>query len=321
MSLPHYEPMLATLWPEPFSDDGWLFEEKVDGFRTLLYWDGSTVALRSRTGRDVTNLYPELTAFAAPRPCVLDGEAVVRGDDGIPRFELMQQRTGVVSTAPASHPVEFVAFDALYDGEDLTGAPIEERRSRLSAIVGSFTVSDAIVGGGSEVWRRVEALGLEGMVAKQLGSPYLSGRRSATWRKTPRLVAIRAVVGGFTPGAGGRSATFGSLQVGLWRGDALQWVGAVGTGFTDSMLVAIRAALDQQARPLSPFHPHPDLPQGTQWVEPQLVAMIGIKDWTSYDRLRAPRFLGFTDDYPGDITWESERGERGARRLRPPPAR
>jgi bifunctional non-homologous end joining protein LigD len=299
--------MLATLWPEPFSDDGWLFEEKVDGFRTLLYWDGSTVALRSRRGRDVTALYPELTTFSAPRRCVLDGEAVVRAADGIPRFELMQHRTGVASAALDSHPVEFIAFDALYDGEDVTGAPIEERRSRLRAIAGPFTVSDAVIGGGDEVWRRVEELGLEGMVAKQLGSPYLPGRRSATWRKTPRVVAVRAVVGGFTPGEGGRSTTFGSLQVGLWRGGALQWVGSVGTGFTDSVLVAIRKALDEQTRRESPFHPHPDLPKGTRWVEPQLVAMIGIKDWTRQDRMRAPRFLGFTDDDPTDITWESER--------------
>lgn len=308
MSLPRYEPMLATLWPEPFSDEGWIFEEKVDGFRTLLYWDGSSVELRSRTGREVTALYPELTVFSAPRPCVLDGEAVVRGADGIARFELMQQRTGLVPAVLETHPVEFVVFDALYDGGDLTKAPIEERRSRLEAIAGPFEVSNAVVGGGSEVWRRVEALGLEGMVAKQRGSPYTPGRRSATWRKTPRISHVRAVVGGFTPGDGGRAATFGSLQVGLWRRGALQWVGSVGTGFTDSMLVAIRRALDEQTRGSSPFHPHPDLPRGTRWVEPQLVAMIGIKGWTGSDRMRAPRFIGFTDDDPADITWESERG-------------
>jgi DNA ligase D-like protein (predicted ligase) len=303
--------MLATLWPEPFSDNGWLFEEKVDGFRTLLYWDGSAVELRSRSGRDVTGLYPELSVFAARRPCVLDGEAVVRGADGIPRFELMQHRTGAVTAALRSHPVEFIAFDVLYDGEDLTSAPVEERRARLETIAGPLAVSPAVVGDGNEVWGRVVELRLEGMVAKQLGSPYTPGRRSATWRKTPRVVSVRAVVGGFTPGEGGRRATFGSLQVGLWRAGALHWVGSVGTGFTDSMLVAIRKALDEQRREMSPFHPHPDLPRETQWVEPNLVAMIGIKDWTSYDRMRAPRFLGFTDDEPQDITWESERIETG----------
>lgn len=299
--------MLATLWPDPFTDDDWLFEEKVDGFRTLLYWDGTGVQLRSRSGRDTTVFYPELTDFSARRPCVLDGEAVVRDDTGVPRFELMQHRTGVPTPgALEEFPLEFVAFDLLYDDEDITGLPIEDRRRRLEGLVSPFTLS-SVSDDGLTVWAAVLERGLEGMVAKRRRSLYSSGRRSEAWRKVPRVQRVKAVVGGFTVGEGGRAATFGSLQVGLWRDGALVWVGSVGTGFTDSMLVAIRQALDQQRSDTSPFHPNADLPQGTQWVEPRLVAMIGIKEWTSYDRMRAPRFLGFTDDDVDSITWQSER--------------
>ncbi len=300
--------MLATPWPQPFSHDDWLFEEKVDGFRMLLYWDGSRVELRSRSGRDVTALYPELVAFSAPRPCVLDGEVVVRDADGIPRFELMQHRTGVPSAGSTldEYAVEFVAFDVLYDDGDITGQGIEDRRRHLEA-VGHLAVSSVVEGDGESLWREVEDRGLEGMMAKRRGSAYTSGRRADTWRKIARTLAVRVVVGGFTLGDGGRSSTFGSLQVGLWRGDALQWVGSVGTGFSDSTLVAIRSALDEQVTEVSPFHSDPDLPEGVRWVEPSLVAMVGIKEWTRHDRMRAPRFLGFTDDEPAGITWESER--------------
>ncbi|MDH3731149.1 MAG: ATP-dependent DNA ligase [Acidimicrobiia bacterium] len=312
MSLPRYQPMLATAWSQPFSDDDWVFEEKVDGFRTLLYWDGSRVELRSRSGRDVTHLYPELTAFSAGRPCVVDGEAVVRDTDGVPRFELMQHRTGVPSLGStlAEYPVEFVAFDVLFDGEDITGKGLEERRSHLDPVADILTVSNIVEEDGEGLWRRVEELGLEGMMAKRKGSAYVPGRRVETWRKIARTLSIRTVVGGFTVGDGGRAETFGSLQVGLWRGDALQWVGSVGTGFSDSVLVAIRAALDQQVTEVSPFHPEADLPKGVRWVEPTLVAMVGIKEWTRHNRMRAPRFLGFTDDEPTTVTWESERGTK-----------
>lgn len=301
--------MLATAWPQPFSDDDWLFEEKVDGFRMLLYWDGTGVELRSRSGRDVTPLYPELVTFAAQRPCVLDGEAVVRDADGTPRFELMQHRTGVPSPASIldEYPVEFVVFDVLFDDGDITGRGIEDRRLHLDSIAGDLTVSSVVEGDGEGLWRTVETRGLEGMMAKRRGSAYTSGRRADTWRKIARTLSVRTVVGGFTLGDGGRSSTFGSLQVGLWRGDALQWVGSVGTGFSDSTLVAIRSALDEQVTEVSPFHPDPDLPEGVRWVEPSLVAMVGIKEWTRHDRMRAPRFLGFSDDDPMTVTWESER--------------
>jgi bifunctional non-homologous end joining protein LigD len=200
-----------------------------------------------------------------------------------------------------------VAFDLLFDGEELIAEPIEERRRRLDSLAPGLTVTTAVVGDGLGLWSQVEARGLEGMVAKRLGSAYVPGARGDAWRKVARVAHVRVVVGGFTAGEGSRLATFGSLQVGLWQGTTLRWVGSVGTGFSDAMLRAIREALDAQTTGDSPFADDPDMPQGVTWVEPQLVAMVGIKEWTSHGRMRAPRFLGFTDDDPRSITWESER--------------
>jgi bifunctional non-homologous end joining protein LigD len=311
--------MLATPWEHPFSDPEWIFEEKVDGFRTLLYWDGREVELRSRSGRDVTRQYPELSAFSAQRSCVLDGEIVVRDAGGHPRFESMQQRTGVPGPLGsdemlAEFPIDFIVFDLLYDGEELIHLPLEERRQRLDTfeLPHRVEVSAVVAEDGLGLWSTVLEQGLEGMVAKRLGRPYLPGRRAEHWRKISHVRSMRGVVGGFTPGEGGRDRSFGALLVGLWTEAGLRWVGSVGTGFDDAALAAIREALDQMIRPDSPFTVGPELPREATWVEPQLVARVGYKEWTKVGRLRAPRFQGFTDDDPESVTWESEGpGEAG----------
>lgn len=92
----------------------------------------------------------------------------------------------------------------------------------------------------------------------------------------------------------------------MWDEDRLRWVGAVGTGFTDADLAAIRTALDAQRTEESPFWDDLEMPRGSMWVDPTLVAAVGYRNWTEAGRLRHPRFQGFTDDPVDTITWESE---------------
>jgi bifunctional non-homologous end joining protein LigD len=155
------------------------------------------------------------------------------------------------------------------------------------------------------LWEFVLDRGLEGMVAKRIGSEYRPGVRSPDWRKIHNLHTVRALVGGYTPGERGRSRTFGALLLGLRDGDKLRWIGAVGTGFSDMALASIRAGLDQNRRAASPFHPDSEIPSAT-WVEPYLVAAVEYSAWTGAGRLRRPVFKGFTDDDPETITWEAE---------------
>ncbi len=127
---------------------------------------------------------------------------------------------------------------------------------------------------------------------------------------------MKAIVGGYTPGDGGRTGTFGSLLMGLLDGATLRWVGAVGSGFDDAELGAVRAALDQMSTADRPFAAGAELPRGSRWVEPHLVAIVEYKEWTDAGRLRAPVFLGFTDTPRDTVTWASEgpAGEVGERR-------
>ena len=301
--------MLATRWRTPFSDDGWLFEPKWDGYRVILTYDGDRVSLRSRRGNDVTARYPELTSIRLDVPTVLDGEVVVL-DGGVPSFERLQQRSGPYTPSIAArHPVSCVVFDVLHRGEEsLVSLPIEERMGLLPelGLEDPFAAADPVRGAGLDLWDVVVERDLEGMVAKRAGSVYRPGVRSDDWRKIHHIHRVRAVVGGFTPGEGGRSRSFGSLLVGMWDGPLLRWCGAVGTGFSDADLRAIRTALDELRRDASPFHRDANLPRDSVWVEPRLVARVAYRNWTEAGRLRHPRFEGFTDDPAEAVTWEAE---------------
>lgn len=319
MSLPGFEPMLAVPWDRIFAGPGWSFELKWDGVRSLVGTDGTAVRLRGRRGSDMTARYPELGAVSLPRPMVLDGEIVATNEDGSPSFERLQRRMHLgdrrtIDRAMAEVPVTLVVFDLLaLDGLPLISEPWASRRERLASLrlPQPLVRADVVIEDGPALWDAVTGRGLEGVVAKRLESPYRPGIRSPDWRKIPNVRLLKAVVGGFTPGEGGRSSSFGSLLLGLWEGERLRWVGSVGTGFTDRDLVGVRSALDEMTRPGSPFHPDADLPDGSTWVLPSLVASVGFREWTSAGRLRHPRFRGFTDDPTETITWQAE-GPGGA---------
>lgn len=294
--------MLATPWPAPFSDDDWVFEPKWDGVRALVTVAGDQVTIRGRRGSDYTDRYPELHALRHDRPCVLDGE-IVAIVEGVPSFERLQRRMHVAGPdrrLQGDVPVSFVAFDILHDGDPVIDEPLEHRRERLERVASGAwgSVGPAVPADGEALWATITERHLEGMVAKRRGSRYRPGVRSPDWRKIANVLVTEAVVGGFTPGEGGRGASFGGLLLGRWDGDRLRFVGSVGTGFSDADVRSIRAALDEMTRDGSPFHPDDALPAGATWVEPLLVASIGYRDTTAAGRLRHPRFRGFTDDDP-----------------------
>ncbi|RZV43573.1 MAG: hypothetical protein EX267_08015 [Acidimicrobiia bacterium] len=300
--LPAYAPMLAARWPAAFSDPGWAFEVKWDGVRAVATWDGSELDLRSRTGRPIGPVYPELDQLAGLEPCVLDGEIVAFDDDGRPSFGRLQQR----GTTPV--PINFMAFDLLYLGAPLLDEPWTVRRSRLTelALPAPFFVPDPVLGEGEALWAGIVDKGLEGMVAKRLDSAYRPGERSPMWRKIARIDQVRAVVGGYLPGEGGRTSTFGSLLLGLVDDEGLRYIGSVGTGFSSTTLQAIRGALDELEIDRSPFLSELDLPVGARFIEPSLVALVQFKEWTRAGKLRAPSFKGFTDDEWSTTTWAEE---------------
>ena len=310
--------MHPTSLREPFIDDDWAFEIKWDGVRALLYYDGESTRLVSRSGKELTERYPELTRFEAAMPLVLDGEIVALDAVGRPSFERLQQRMNLSSKAAIADavrdvPVNYAIFDVLFAGGDITRSSFDDRRAVLDGLEVSapFVLSEIVESDPTALWGFVQQRGLEGIMAKRLSSPYRPGVRSSDWRKITVARRVRAVVGGFTEGDGGRSGSFGALLLGLWTDGGLRWIGAVGSGFDDWSLGAIRGALDEMRMDNSPFLPGDELPRNAVWVFPQLVALVEFREWTAVGRLRAPVFKGFTDDPHGEVTWEAEGPDSG----------
>jgi len=290
-----YAPMLATRMPRPFTDRSWMFEPKWDGIRLLVESDGSKMTLRTRSGRTMD--HAAFRETPAGHPVVLDGELVAFDELGVPRFGLLQR--GAASIA-------YMVFDILYDETEVIDEPLEDRLDRLArlALPPPFIRSEAIPTEGEALFSAAASSGLEGIVAKRLGSRYRPGARSPDWLKITVKHTVRAVVGGFTRGEGSRSSTFGALLVGVPSEAGLRWAGAVGTGFDEASLAAIRDALEQMRSERCPFEDDEELPRGATWVVPSLVAAVEYKEWTTAGRLRAPSFKGFTDE-PAD-RWENE---------------
>ncbi len=292
--------MLATPWPEPFDDEEWWFELKWDGYRCLADHRQARIRLGSRRGLDLSDRFPEIASLDLPAGWVLDGEVVVFDESGRPDFSLLQ----------AGGPASYVVFDVLETpGGPVLDHPLEERRALLHQcdLPPRVVIPEPVRGEGLALYDAIVDRGLEGMVAKRAASPYTPARRSADWRKIAHRRRMRAVVGGWLPGEGGRASTFGSLLMGLVVADRrLRYIGAVGSGFSDSQLEPIAAALSSLERPDPPFDDPSVVPTGARWVEPAVVVAIEYREWTREGRLRAPVFKGVETERWTDVTWEAE---------------
>lgn len=312
MSVPDFEPMLATRWPAAFDDSGWWFEVKWDGYRAVVSANGGRVRARSRRGLDLTGPFPELSSLPIPDGVAVDGEIVAFDEFGRPSFSSIQRRTGFGGQGTgADLRVNLIVFDVLYAArESLTGLPYETRREHLEALelASPIVVPVPTAEHGVTLFDAAKAQGLEGIVGKRSGSPYLPGRRSPDWRKIAVKRRLRAIVGGYLPGEGGRAATFGSILVGLNDEEGLRWIAAVGSGFDEAALAAFSGALRQMERPTSPFHNRVILPKPTKpvWVEPGIVVDVEYKEWTHDFHLRAPVYKGIEMADPETVTWVEE---------------
>ena len=277
--------------------DRWAFEVKWDGYRTIVHVDDGAIRLQSTAGHDVTGRWPEFAGLADAlnaSSAILDAELVVFGDEGRPRFELVQQ-SGVGSTREAV--LQF--FDVLQvDGTDVIDLPYEARRRLLDQLVEAgpnWTVPAFRVGGGAALVEATAVEGLEGVIAKRLDSVYRPGTRSKDWRKIKNRTLVELTIGGFTDGTGNRSSTFGALLVGRLDADGdLRFAGGVGTGFDQRTLIALRSQLDDLVTDRSPFDP--PVPAGVArtatWVEPVLRATVEIAEFTNDGLVRHASFVG-----------------------------
>jgi bifunctional non-homologous end joining protein LigD len=317
-------PMMAVLagLPPEAEDEAWGYEMKWDGVRASAYLSGGRLTrLISRTGRDITDTYPELRALGPAtkdRQLVLDGE-IVAFASGRPSFEALQPRMHVSDAAEAVRlarhtPVTYLVFDLLHlDWRPTLDLPYRQRRELLDGLglAGpSWQVPPAFTdAAGADVLAAAVAQGLEGVVAKRLESRYLPAKRTTDWRKVKPEFRQEAVVGGISPGKGRREGRIGSLLIGVQAADGsgLAYAGRVGTGFNDGDLRLLGGKLAALRSGVSPFAatvPR-DQARNAQWVEPRLVVEVAFAGWTKEGRMRAPSYRGLrTDKDPAEVVRE-----------------
>ena len=294
-------PMKATMGSTGAVPDGedWAFEIKWDGYRTIVHVDDGSVRLQSSAGRDVTGRWPEFGDLAGSvnaSSTILDGELVVFGDDGRPRFDLVQ-RSGVGSDRQAV--LQF--FDVLQiDGTDTIDLPYLDRRRLLDGVIepgDNWTVPSFRLGDGSALVAATAEQGLEGVIAKRVESRYRPGTRTKEWRKIKNRTVVELTIGGFTAGTGNRADTFGALLVGRPSPDGITFAGGVGTGFDQHTLRALTERLHDLAVDRCPFVPPPSasIARTATWVEPVLRATVEIAEFTDEGLVRHASFVGLVE--------------------------
>jgi bifunctional non-homologous end joining protein LigD len=317
-------PMLAGSGELPAREENWSYEVKWDGVRAIAYIKPGRLRLESRNLNDITETYPEVRSILRDlgmREAVFDGEIVAFGDDGRPSFERLQRRinvssAGAVRRLSASTPVVYAIFDLLYlDGHSLMALPYAERRARLDALeLGgpAWRAPANHPGRGRALLDATKAQGLEGIVAKRLDSRYEPGRRTGAWIKIKHVTRQELVICGWLPGEGRRTDRIGALLMGYWTDDGrLDYAGRVGTGFTERTLNELARTLAPLRRADSPFDDAPKLPRNAMYVEPDLVAEVEFREWTTEGVMRAPSFKGLrTDKDAAEVVREPAPHER-----------
>jgi bifunctional non-homologous end joining protein LigD len=176
-----YQPCIPTRSKLPPSGPQWVHEIKHDGYRIIARKIGDRVQLITKGGYDWAKRYPwiaEAIRALKVHSAVIDGEAVVCGQDGVSDFERLHSRT-------CDHAAFLYAFDLLeLDGEDLRPLPLEDRKWKLECVIrnSGIALSEHIEGDGAEVFKHACQMGLEGIVSKRRDMPYRAGP-SKMWLK------------------------------------------------------------------------------------------------------------------------------------------
>jgi bifunctional non-homologous end joining protein LigD len=289
-----FPPMLATLTDAPPGDAAnWTYELKYDGFRAVCAKSGGAMALWSRNQLDLTSRFPKIVEALEKwkaEDVVVDGEVVALSDEGVPRFELLQQ--GNVRE-------RYVVFDVLWlHGKDVRGLKYGARRALLEKLVArspaAIELSHIVDGDANDALTTVARDGWEGLIAKRNDSIY-EPRRSKAWLKLKALNMQELAIVGFNPSTHSERE-IGSLHL-AYAGDdgALHYAGRVGTGFSYKLRVWLKDELSKDVVAQTDVKDAPRQRIAT-WVRPRLVAQVAFTEWTSDNKLRHPSFLGLRDD-------------------------
>lgn len=293
-------PMLLNEVKEPFDDDDYIYELKLDGIRCVAYIEPKSVTLQNKRFKDLTDIYPELSDISkcVKKRVILDGELVVL-TDGKPDFYALQKRSLMgdkfrISLAAKKNPVQFVAYDILYyDGKDLTDYPLMERKEYLSKAVTerhNLSVSRWIERNGVTFFELAKKENLEGIVAKKKDGLYHIGKRTSEWIKIKVMQDEDLLVLGYQPDENGKVK---DLILGYYdeKGE-LKCRGKVylGVSKAEQKIIADFAKKNTVKRPWF------DKYKNAVWLKPQLVGTAHFMHETESGGMRQSVWKGLRDD-------------------------
>jgi ATP-dependent DNA ligase len=295
----------------------WQYEPKWDGFRCLVFRDGSEIDLQSKSGQPLARYFPEVVAAVAamkPSLFVIDGEIVVPDKDGFSFDELLQRihpAASRIKKLAQEHPAKLIVFDLLVDeqGKSLAEMDLTKRRPKLDAFAKKyFPKSEQITLSPqtrdvklAKEWLQSSGIKLDGIIAKRLDLPYQSGERTGM-RKIKRLRTVDCVIGGFRYASAGK--VVGSLLLGLYDKDGLLHHVGFSSGIKDADKAELTKKLEALIKPPGFTGKAPGGPsrwsteRSAEWqpLAPKLVIEVQYDHFTGGRFRHGTRFLRWRPD-------------------------
>lgn len=290
-------PMLAY-FSEPFDSRKHIFEIKWDGTRCIVFLDGKKIRLQNRRLQNITYRYPELlnlNKYIQAKNVILDGEIVVL-EGGKPNFEKLQIREQAsehfkIELLSKKIPATYIVFDILYlNDKKVTELPLIERKGILKSILrdgSNIFESEFIHTRGLDFYNKIVDLGYEGVVAKNIKSPYLIGKRSKYWLKIKRKSLMICYIVGYTKGKGKRT-DLGAFIIATQEPQGWILRGKVGTGFDENFMkeiIPILSKLKIEKPLVSSWRI-----KNAVWLKPELSCEVSYQEITEKGQLRVPVF-------------------------------
>ncbi len=306
--LEEVKPMLAKTGKKIFDDKEWVYEFKWDGYRTIAAIDHGEIQLYSRNGISQNEKFaPVKTALEAiEHRAIFDGEMVILNKAGIADFQKLQNYNG-----EENPNLVYYVFDLLHlNGHSTTELPLTDRKSLLKDILEAGGLKnvrfcDHIQTLGSGFYVKAVEMGFEGVIAKKASSQYFPGARSEDWIKFKKVNDREAIICGYTDSGG---AAFGSLILGAYANDRLEYIGNCGSGFSAKSGKALLMKMKKLATKKSPFSQKPNLKgRKPHWILPQLICDVAYSEITKSGVLRHPVFKRLRDDRSADEIAKNEK--------------
>jgi DNA ligase D-like protein (predicted ligase)/DNA ligase D-like protein (predicted polymerase)/DNA ligase D-like protein (predicted 3'-phosphoesterase) len=293
-------PMLAGVRKSlPKEESDYLYEIKWDGIRVIIFVDGDTVRIQSRSGRDISDQFPEITSinFCRVQHAIFDAELVCLDEKGRPVFSDIigrMHRTGNIQSATKSKSVYLYIFDCLQiDAKPMIKLPFIKRRDMMRAILkyGNQIRESELFEDGTQLLAAAKANELEGIMVKKKNAKYHFGSRSEAWQKIKFRQTMECIIVGYTEGQGDRANLFGALHLIQEIGDQSNYMGKVGTGFDHKKMTSILDLLKQLEETTKPFPDAIEEENKSTWVEARYCCEIQYASLTNNGTLREPVFL------------------------------